>query len=87
MSITEARPVTAQPAVPTISFTLNGQSVQTLADPKQLAATATQAKPMLVFVDLDDTGGKDSRTAVKQLKENPATAHIPVVGFTMEAAG
>src|SRR5438445_6735974 len=59
--------------------------VQTLADPKQLAATATQAKPMLVFVDLDDTGEKDSRTAVKQLKENPATAHIPVVGFTMEA--
>jgi CheY-like chemotaxis protein len=59
--------------------------VQTLSDPRQLAATATEAKPMLVFLDLDDAGGKDPCAAVKQLRENPATSHIPVVGFTMDA--
>jgi CheY-like chemotaxis protein len=58
--------------------------VQTVPDPSQLTSTAGTAKPMLVFLDLDETGGKHPITAVKQLKENAATSHIPVVGFMME---
>jgi PleD family two-component response regulator len=58
--------------------------VQTLSDPAQLTRTASDAKPMLVFLDLDDSGGKNPTAAVKQLKGNPATSHIPVVGFMME---
>jgi CheY-like chemotaxis protein len=58
--------------------------VQTLSDPSQLTSTAANTKPMLVFLDLDETGGKNPIEAVKQLKENPATSHIPVVSFTIE---
>jgi CheY-like chemotaxis protein len=59
--------------------------VQTLSSPGQLASAAIEAKPMLVFMDLDDSAGKDPCGAVKQLKQNPATAHIPVVGFIMDS--
>ena len=59
--------------------------VQTLSDPAKLGAAAGETKPMLVFMDLDDAGGKDPYGAVKQLKQNAATSHIPVVGFTMES--
>ena len=59
--------------------------VQTLSDPRQLTITATEAKPMVVFLDLDEASGKDPCGAVKQLRENSATSHIPVVGFMMEA--
>jgi CheY-like chemotaxis protein len=58
--------------------------VQTLSDPSQLTSTATDAKPMLVFLDLDETGGKNPAAAVKALKQNSATAHIPIVGFMTE---
>ena len=59
--------------------------VQTLADPAKLAGVAAESKPMLVFVDLE-VAGKDVCGAIKQHKQNPATSHIPVVGFTMQEA-
>jgi CheY-like chemotaxis protein len=59
--------------------------VQTLSDPGQLAAVAAGSKPMLVFVDLETTG-KDVCGAIKAVKQNTATNHIPIVGFTMQAA-
>jgi len=58
--------------------------VQTLSDPAPMAAAAAEAKPMLVFMDLE-ASGKDVFGAVKQLRRNQRTSHIPVVGFTMEA--
>jgi len=57
--------------------------VQTLPDPAQMAGTAAEAKPMLVFMDLE-ASGKDVCGAIKQLRQKQSTAHIPVVGFTME---
>jgi CheY-like chemotaxis protein len=59
--------------------------VQTLSDPAQLSTVAVEAKPMLVFMDLEFAGGKDPYGAVKLLKENAGTSHIPVVGFIIEA--
>ncbi len=57
--------------------------VQTVPDLAQLAATAAEAKPMVVFMDLE-ASGKDIWGAIKALKQNKPTSHIPVVGFTME---
>ena len=51
----------------------------------QLVGAATESKPMLVFVDLE-VAGKDVCGAITQLKQSPATSHIPVVGFTMQEA-
>ena len=56
--------------------------VQTLAEPAQLTAMATETKPMLVFIDLEPTG-KDVVGAIKHLKADVQTSHIPVVGFTL----
>jgi CheY-like chemotaxis protein len=59
--------------------------VQTLADPGKLSSTAAETKPMVVFLDLEATG-KDVCGAIKQLKQSSVTGHIPIVGFTMQAA-
>lgn len=59
--------------------------VQTISNPAELTHSAEQAKPMLVFVDLE-TAGKDVLGAVAQLKQNSATNHIPVVGFSGQGA-
>jgi CheY-like chemotaxis protein len=58
--------------------------VQTLADPAQLSSVAIEAKPMLVFIDLAPTG-KDILGAIKQLKSDAQTSHIPVVGFMLQS--
>jgi CheY-like chemotaxis protein len=58
--------------------------VQTLADPAQLSSVAFEAKPMLVFIDLEPTG-KDILGAIKQLKGDAQTSHIPVVGFMLQS--
>lgn len=58
--------------------------VQTLAEPAQLTAIATETKPMLVFIDLEPTG-KDIVGAIKHLKADAQTSHIPVVGFTLHS--
>lgn len=58
--------------------------VQTLAEPAQLTAIATETKPMLVFIDLEPTG-KDIVGAIKYLKADAQTSHIPVVGFMLQS--
>jgi CheY-like chemotaxis protein len=59
--------------------------VQTVADPALLEDSAQQVKPMLVLVDLAGTRDKVC-AAVLRLKQNPATSHLPVIGFMAEGA-
>lgn len=58
--------------------------VRVLSDLGQLIETAVEAKPMVVFMDLE-AKSKDPCAAIKQLKENSATSHLPVVGFMMQS--
>jgi CheY-like chemotaxis protein len=55
--------------------------VQTVSDCAQLVATAEQAKPMVVLVDLASTKS-DARAAIGALKQNEATRHLPVIAFS-----
>jgi CheY-like chemotaxis protein len=57
--------------------------VQALADPAVLAQAAEEGKPMLVLVDLASTGA-DICVAIKQLKTNAATKHVPVIAFSKD---
>ena len=59
--------------------------VQALADTKLLVECAEQAKPMIVLVDLDSNRDQVN-AAIARLKQNPATKHLPVIGFTSENA-
>jgi len=52
--------------------------VQTLSDANRLVECAEQTKPMLVLADLE---AKELCPAVSKLKQNPATQHLPVLGF------
>jgi len=57
--------------------------VETVADPALLAETAEQAKPMLVLADL--VSSRDNVCdGIKQLKQNAATRHVPVIGFSKD---
>ena len=56
-----------------------GYRVQPLTDPAELGAAARQ-KPMLVFIDLEPKT-EQACTAIRQLKNDPATAHIPVIAI------
>jgi CheY-like chemotaxis protein len=57
--------------------------VQTLGDADTLVASAEQAKPMLVLAELE-SARKNAVTAIAQLKQNPATQHLPVIAFARE---
>jgi CheY-like chemotaxis protein len=59
--------------------------VQALTDADSLVACAQQERPMLVFADLASTRNNVS-AAIRELRQNPATQHIPVVAFTPEDA-
>jgi PleD family two-component response regulator len=60
--------------------------VQAIADPNQLPAAAETQGPMLVFVDLQSNRDDvDVPALIGRLRGNPATAHVPVVGFSTEA--
>ncbi len=59
--------------------------VQTITDPALLVSCAEQTKPMLVLADLHSQGN-DVLPAIAQLRQNPATKHIPVVGFAADAS-
>ena len=54
--------------------------VQTLTQPALLVECAEQAKPMLVLADLASPA-KEVCDAISKLKQNPATRHLPVIGF------
>ena len=56
--------------------------VQTLSDSQRLVECAEQTKPMLVLADLET---KELCPAVAKLKQNPATQHLPVLGFGGDA--
>ncbi len=57
--------------------------VQSLSDPAQLVSCAEEAKPMVVLADF---GVRDAEisAAVARLKDNPATSHLPVIGFNAQ---
>ena len=55
--------------------------VQSLNDPQGLVETAEEQKPMLLIVDLDFRQG-DVNGAILKLRQNPSTAHIPVLAFS-----
>jgi CheY-like chemotaxis protein len=55
--------------------------VQTVANARDLAATAQECRPMLVLVDLQ-AADSDVPVAISRLKTNLATTHVPVVAFT-----
>ena len=54
---------------------------QTLAEPLNLTACAEEHKPMLVLADLDFSDNA-VYPAITALKQNPATRHLPVIGFS-----
>ena len=66
--------------------------MQAVSDLDELAACATSAGPMLIFLDLVSKGG-DVCAIIRKLRGDHATAHIPIIGFaddadeTLQAAG
>lgn len=57
-----------------------GYRVQTLSDPQQLLTQAEREKPLLVLADLEP-GHALVLEAVAKLRQNQATAHIPVIAI------
>jgi CheY-like chemotaxis protein len=57
-----------------------GYRVLTAPTPDALISCAEQEKPMLVLVDLAATRARVA-DAIARLKQNPATAHLPVIAF------
>lgn len=58
-----------------------GYRILHVADPAGVAATAEKEKPLVVFVDLE-VKDSDSCAAIKSLKTNAATIHIPILAFS-----
>lgn len=58
-----------------------GYRIQHLTDAANLAATAEQEKPLVVFVDLE-VKNSDSFAAIKSLKDTVGTAHLPILAFS-----
>ena len=48
--------------------------------PADLVTTAEREKPLLAFVDLEPRVEKTCE-AIAHLRQNPATAHVPVIAF------
>jgi CheY-like chemotaxis protein len=59
--------------------------VRAVTDSTTLLACAQQEKPMLVIADLEFTRS-DVCKAISQLKQDPSTKHIPVIGVAPEGA-
>ena len=58
--------------------------VQPVSKLDELADVATHAGPMLIFADLVSKKG-DVCDVIRKLRGNPATAHIPIIGFADDA--
>jgi len=56
--------------------------VQTISDPSLLSQCAEQAKPLLVVADLESA--QNVLNALALLKQNPATSHLQVIGFSKD---
>jgi len=57
-----------------------GYRVQSLADPATMVEQAEREKPLLIIADLEPHHAAVC-AAISSLKQNPATAHIPVIAF------
>ena len=57
--------------------------VQVLNDPALLVGCAEQSGPMLVLADLDSNRAA-IEAAIRRLKQNSATVHVPIIGFTSQ---
>ena len=62
-----------------------GYRTETLSDPKLLVQHAEEIKPMLVLADLEPASARVSE-ALSRLKENSATAHVPIIAFCADSA-
>lgn len=58
--------------------------VQAVSKLNELADGAAHAGPMLIFADLVSKQG-DVCAVIRKLRGNPATAHIPIIGFADDA--
>jgi CheY-like chemotaxis protein len=58
--------------------------VQVVNDPEALIQCAEQAKPMLVLADLEPPSRNNITAALARLKDNAATAHLPVIAFAAQ---
>jgi len=58
--------------------------VLALDNAARLAATVQREKPLLVLADLDAKG--DVTAAIKKIKADEATSHVPIVGFAPDNA-
>jgi PleD family two-component response regulator len=58
-----------------------GYRVTALTEPAQFVALAEAEKPMVVIIDLFSSTANICEL-IGQLKANPATQHLPVLGFT-----
>ncbi len=59
--------------------------VQAISDAAILVECAEQARPMLVFADLESTRNNIC-SAIARLRQNPGTRHLPVIAFGGEHA-
>ena len=57
-----------------------GYRVQPVPDPADLVATAEREKPLVAFVDVEPHHEKIC-AAILALRQNTATAHVPVIAF------
>jgi len=57
--------------------------VEVVADPALLDKSAEQSKPLLVLADLESTRDNVC-AALRRLKQNPATKHLPLIAFCGE---
>jgi len=56
---------------------------QAVSDPSFLMQCAEQAKPLLVVADVQ-SGQEVVLQALRGLKQNPATQHLPIIAFAVE---
>lgn len=59
--------------------------VQVVSKLEDLAECANRVGPMLIFADLVSKHG-DVCAVIRQLRQHPGTAHIPIIGFADDAA-
>ena len=58
-----------------------GYRIQHLTDAASLATTAEQDRPLVVLVDLE-MKNSDNFAAIRLLKANTTTAHLPILAFS-----
>ena len=61
-----------------------GYRVSSVTDLTGLLPQAQKEGPMVIFMDLTSDKG-DVNTVIKELREDGATAHIPIIAFTSKS--